>query len=316
MSNNTETTVKTREQLKQTFVTGAVPTQQDFADVFDAFVHKDDEHVTPTPTPSDEITSFEQFLIAYYPTYKSQENVSWQEFNLKRLPLPVNGSIPSYDPTKNFFERFILYHRGKFYDNNQAGKLLHAFAHLPATPTTAAINDTLEVWLDSLHFYFFFNPDEYAEESDYNYRITGNRTIVKDGYSFTFTVNEAQFETIVEIAGSRDSIGVHALSAQFPSFDGTLYGDIEGTIPPEYGTDDANGFYVANPSLAYGGQPYFKLTEVLNPTSAEIGYYQFECYYCSESELEPGTYYTPDTDMSDGGIDTWLHEVVIPEPAE
>lgn len=298
---------KTREQLKEKFVTGAVPTQQDFHDLLDAYVHKSDESLSLLPTP------FEQFLIAYYPSYHSTNGGNgWNEYNVGRLPMFVDGGGPSYDMATHFFDRKILYYRGRFYDNNQPGEVLHAFASLQFGSTT---NILFEVWIDSLHHNFYINPDSYATEDEANsiWIIDSDRTVTADGYSYIFSIDNSNNVVAVEIVGSQQTIGTHSLSAQFNGNMLSLFGDEEQTTPPQYGSDDAHGYYVANHSASANARMFFKLTDLPNPSTASLGWYAYECYYCDESELEPGTYYTPDNDNSNGTIDGWLHEVVIPE---
>lgn len=316
MSDNTETTVKTREQLKQTFVDGAIPRGSDFADVFDAFVHKNDEPATPTPTPSSGISSFEQFLIAFNPLYHSSGNGYYYEYNIRRLPMQVmTGVQMTYDSMNHFVPRAILFHRDKFYDNNQPGALSHVFA----TFSSSLVADTaFTIDIDQAYLYFtLFSTTPTAENpSTLNWNITADRTITWNGFTITITLDTTNNTIAVEILGSYANPGTHS----FTIYDtggttATLYGDAAHTTPPEYGGSDANGYYISNPSSSGTARLYIKLTETLNPGTANLNYYQYDCYYCDESELDPGTYYTINTSGM-GPTQYWLDEVVVPETSE
>ena len=292
MSDTTENTVKTREQLKQTFVDGAIPRGSDFADIFDAFVHKNDE-----PASSDEITQLEQYLAIYYATAESDGDPSRLRttINSKRLPYKM---MDGGEPTNGFVGRTVLFYRGKFYDNNQAGNVLHVFGSVAFSPHTSNEDEIVTVNIDGNPFTFFFNPssERLDEPQMLSFLITGNRTVESNGFTFVFTVGESQ--TDIEIIGSRDTIGMHSCEITYGEMNYVdLYGDAEHTESPEYGTDDADGYYIESPQDPTYNQKvrlYLKLIDEPNPSTAALNYNKIECFYCDSADLQPGVYYYDD----------------------
>lgn len=313
-----ENTIKTREELKETFVTGAKPTQQDFHDWLDAYVHKNDEQAgsgqSGQQQGGDAITPMEQWLIASNPAYQSDGSGGGTYiYNTQRLPMwdGHNMMVSNIGTMQNnIVPRLILFHRGRFYDNAMAGRLLHieAQGHYGYSQNAAVI-----LTIDSNYYTLLFNPSNDKTEDDATFLMADSRTISMQGYTITITLDTANNNYTIVIQGSRSTIGLHTVS--ITGHDGmplSLYGDLSQQNPAEYGSEDYDGYHIDTSNMPTGmPEVFYKLTNALNPVTEALEYYQIECLYCDESELEPGTYYR----YSNNG-EYWLEEVVVEETAE
>lgn len=310
MSENTENTIKTREQLKQTFVTGAIPTQQDFHDWLDAYVHKNDEQAgsgqSGQQQGGDAITPLEQYI--------NGKDGNITSLNVKRLPVPLTGAY--YDSQNNIVHCGVIFHRGKFYYIGKAGK---ALGPLYAQQSVQFNNDYIDFY-DEQSMMTLGAIDFVSGTSDkdamFGNDVDAVRTIELPMGGIEVTVSVDVTNSICQIVVRGSERGYKNISVRYNGTNIPLYVD-DGYINMVQPTDDVWGADdEADPYIVYSGNGspnlYFKLVDQVNPASGELQYLTAECYYCEESDLEPGTYFYHPNES----LEQYFEEVVVEETAE
>lgn len=315
-------TIKTREQLKQTFVTGAVPTQQDFHDLLDAMVHKND---TETTSDTDVVSPIEQFLVAYNPGYIYDGSSSRLVFNTTRMPQTLDASTPTVAQSNGtvYLERKVLYHRGRFYDLGKPGKPLDVVFSQNVSFSGENILISPNSY-GSITLYLHASQQDYSDTgSEYDFCILPNTTteiqhpenpdlhidVETQGFTCTVRIHTTHNEYCEITAEYNDGNNATALTM-------LTYGDMQSAdqVDDGYGADDhTEGYPFADSQVDSNKNWYIRLTDQINPMSGSMQFYQVECFYVSDpdSELQPGTYYCENQDGN-----SWLNEYIVEEQPE
>lgn len=305
--NNADSFTKTREQLKQTFVTGAVPTQLDYADVFDSFVHKEDI-IPDSPNGGvghgDEISPLEQYLIASHAHQTGIIGEGAVELNIKRLPMPFLGDLTLQNTSDGsgdtVLPRNFIFHRGVFYDTCKEGKVMRPmFArHNIWNNSRVAIN------LDGTEYEICFesgygSPELTIDLANYHSNDTDielcdgvfvNVSVSNSGGTGVFCVyTEKPGQHYVQME-YRDSVGT---TEQMQLIMDRGFYDYTAPSGDDWGTDSELGGWRFGAGQV--GSLYIRLTNDYHKETRGLGYYKAECFLVNDpySELEPGTYYQP-----------------------
>lgn len=323
--------IKTRQQLKDTFVTGAKPTQQDFADVFDAFVHKSEQEGGTIDVRALSAAIFNPYMYAYaVPTEVSYGNTSYPAPR-KKIALILQGANGVVEGSSGAFSsRGLLYYDGRFYDNGKPGKTMSVYFEQQVSYT----NDTIEITIDGNVWGALSFAEVFAETDDNNFDNHEHYHRVIDLSNNGYLFEEGLLLADVDVDPSTSICKVHIYSTNrkeyslgieyvtyspaYSTSSITLYADEELTTSVTsgdnaFGVDDCEYGWPFGESASMSKDVYFRLTDRLNPIN-EVNIYQAECFYVADpyTELAPGTYWRYDPYEANGSC----MEIVVEEPEE
>lgn len=316
-----ENTIKTREELKSTFITGAVPTQQDFHDLLDAYVHKDDEQSESTANINP-LESIDKLIRAYVRISHTNDYSGYNITEYKpiaNVPLCIpsyyGGSFAINDVNTNngrylYASRTIIYHNGKFYDNGKPEKKLNAYFQFIAGDGSYFNVDCADSQSGGGSSSYHITSDTSTESDQWDTYIDYNTSS-----SATFTVNSSSVNVVVNYNATTHMCSVHIYDSEtqeqtYNSAHIYLYNDLGDEEPFTIFKDENMTIEDNGPLVSFAHQEgyaldltnipsnydirnvYVKLVDEINPLSG-IGYFTALCFYSEtpDSELTQGTYY-------------------------
>lgn len=314
--------VKTRQQLKDKFVTGAKPTQQDFADVFDAFVHKSEQEGGTIDVRALSAAIFNPYMYAYVASTEVPYGNTSYLAPRKKIALVLQGANAAVEGSSGAFSpRGLLYYDGRFYDNGKPGKTMSVYfqksiryddyqirlisytygtysIYFTSTPTDAENGfDNLEHYHRTIELV----PDMVYADVD----VDPSTSICKIHlYSTVRSSSYDYFAQYYDVQNDEtDSIGLYAdeeLTTSVTSGDDA------------FGVDDCEYGWPFGESVSMSKDVYFRFTDRLNPIN-EVNIYQVECFYVADpyTELAPGTYWRYDPYEANGSC----MEIIVEEQA-
>lgn len=275
-------TIKTREQLKQTFVTGAVPTQQDYADVFDAMVHSDDiASIMPSP---DQITPFEQYILAAFT--KAPNGIGP---DISRPPVMIAGTLSldnSTDPADVILQRGIIFHRGLFYDTAKQGTRLDIYVKCNAN-----VGDFVRITVDTLSYdiNIISSPEGFSMngvEADHNYYqySLGSDVIAECHREYDSTSGQmGYFFHIFSNYDGQHSVQTDRFDSNYTHLETlTAYNDYSCYVmasAADYGSDSEDDGWHFGCAEIQGARLFIHLTGDMHLQTGRIGYLAAHCYY-------------------------------------
>ena len=318
--------VKTRQQLKDKFVTGAKPTQQDFHDLLDAYLHKNDEPSGGVQSGTGDVTinTTTETISVYDPNSGTSSEVDIQIPTSAVLhPKILVGDLTAFQSNSGcpvIVSRTLVECMGKIYDNGRPGRIMNLYTEIEPAFDGDFVLLCVNGITSNIRFISGSDTatDIYIDGSDDLYRSINlsNNEVFAD-VQYVKSTGKCRIHVYQQLSyyGQQSYLTLGQFTYYNNNYNGMpidIYSDENLSVYAEqadYGQAPyTHGQETTEYSLDSSKDVYIQLKPTAKNDLLNDDFCQMECYLASSaSSLAPGTYYRK---VSGSNV---MEEVVVPE---